>query len=186
MADELIDILDDNMDVITTCLKSKAHKKGWLHPTVHIWLYTNTGDLLFQKRSKDKIVFPDLWDISVAGHIGAGEDEISAVRREFFEEIGLQVVVGDLFKIGTFIEKFQHGDEFIDNEIHHIYLYNLITNMNLLKIQKEELSELRLIHIEEFERLRNELNFETTFVPHQADYYDFILNEIRLKLLEIQ
>ena len=91
MAEELIDILDDDLSVIRTCLKSEAHKNGWLHPTVHIWLYTDEGKILVQKRAKNKSSFPDLWDVSVAGHIMASEEAIISAVREIKEEIGLSV-----------------------------------------------------------------------------------------------
>ncbi|MEP3384912.1 MAG: NUDIX domain-containing protein, partial [Flavobacteriaceae bacterium] len=100
--DELIDILDENGNHVgKTCLKSEAHLKGLFHPTVHIWFYTKDGGILFQKRGKDKKTFPLLWDVSVAGHIGAGEPIIEAAIREVEEEIGLKVLASDLDKIGT-------------------------------------------------------------------------------------
>ena len=184
MADELIDILDNDLNIIKSCLKSKAHQKGWLHATVHIWFYTEKGGLLFQKRSKNKISFPDLWDVSVAGHIGTGESEITSAIREVFEEIGLSIEVHDLSKVGTYIEKFEHNTTFIDNEVHHIYLCELCGDINLLKLQKEELSAVKIVSIEDFERLRNGLNFHTVFVPHHSTYYDLVLKNIKLKLLK--
>ena len=73
--DELIDILDANGNLTNrTAMKSKAHKNGWYHQTVHVWFYTLDGKILLQQRSKNKDVFPLLWDVSVAGHIGAGEN----------------------------------------------------------------------------------------------------------------
>ena len=53
--EEFIDVLSEDLKVIKTSLKSEAHKKGWLHGSVHIWFYTKKGDVLIQKRSKDKI-----------------------------------------------------------------------------------------------------------------------------------
>ncbi|NJO01647.1 MAG: NUDIX domain-containing protein [Bacteroidia bacterium] len=51
--------------------------------------------LLFQKRSANKRDFPNLYDISAAGHILAGEDWLSGVR-EISEELGLEVDPQDL------------------------------------------------------------------------------------------
>ena len=183
MADELIDILDNDLNIIKTCFKSKAHKNGWLHPTVHIWFYTEKGELLFQKRSKDKISFPNLWDVSVAGHMGSGEDEITSAIREVYEEIGLSIKDQDLSKIGIYKEIFEHSKTFVDNEVHHIYLCKLHGDVKLLKLQKEELSAVKIIDIKDFERLRNEMNFDTVFVPHDPTYYDLVLENIKLKLL---
>lgn len=152
MVDELIDVLADDLTVVKTCLKSEAHKNGWFHASVHIWFFTDDGDILIQKRAKDKIAFPDLWDVSVAGHISAGEDEITSALREIEEEIGLEILEKDLFKIGTFKERFQHNNDFIDNEIHYVFLSKLKTDIHLLKIQKEELSAIKLISISSFKK----------------------------------
>ena len=149
--EELIDILDEELKPYKTSLKSEAHKNGWLHGSVHIWFYTEKGEILIQKRSKDKIAFPDVWDVSVAGHISAGEDPISSALREIEEEIGLKISEEALMKIGTFKEKFHHKKNYIDNEVHQIYVSLLKTDIQNLKIQIEEVSEIKLISLEEFE-----------------------------------
>ena len=85
--DELIDILDSNGDFTgKTAMKSEAHKNGWFHATVHIWFYTTDGKILLQQRGKHKETHPLLWDVSVAGHVGAGEAiETSAIRAHFMK-----------------------------------------------------------------------------------------------------
>ncbi len=182
MADELIDIINDDLSFVKTCLKSKAHKYGWLHASVHIWFYTNNSQVLVQKRSKTKTVFPNLWDVSVAGHIASGEKNITAAIREINEEIGLVVTENDLEYIGIFEESHQHNDEFIDNEIHHIYIGKLIVDINELKIQQEELSEIKLINIDTFKSYLNKQDFYKTFVPHFSEYYSFIFDKISQKI----
>lgn len=178
MADELIDIINDDLSFVKTCLKSKAHKYGWLHASVHIWFYTNNGQVLVQKRSKTKTVFPNLWDVSVAGHIGSGEKSVTAAIREINEEIGLIVSEKDLKYIGVFRESHQHQDEFIDNEIHHIYINELKVDINSLIIQQEELSAIKLLDIELFKNVLKKPDYDKIFVPHNASYYSFILSEI--------
>jgi isopentenyl-diphosphate delta-isomerase len=84
--DELIDILNaDGVPLGKTAMKSKAHKKGLFHATVHIWFYTEDGKLLIQKRTSNKDTHPGLWDVSVAGHIGSGESIIDSAIREVQE-----------------------------------------------------------------------------------------------------
>lgn len=182
MAEEHIDILNDDLTVIKTCLKSEAHKNGWLHATIHVWFYTEKGEILIQKRAKDKSSFPDLWDVSVAGHIGAGEAAIDAALREVEEEIGLQVTANELNEIGVFKEKFEHGTGYIDNEIHHIYLCKLVADIGSLKIQKEELSEIRLISIDYYKGDTENIKDAIALVPHYPDYYKFILKKIKKEL----
>ena len=72
--DELIDLLDENgKPTGKTALKSKAHQMGLFHATVHVWCYSRTGNVLLQQRAANKQANPLKWDVSVAGHIGAGE-----------------------------------------------------------------------------------------------------------------
>ena len=101
--DEFIDILTaEGLPTGNTALKSEAHKKGWFHATAHIWFFTTDDQILLQKRALTKKVFPGIWDISVAGHIGAGEKILQGAKREILEEIGLELQEKDLIKIGTF------------------------------------------------------------------------------------
>ena len=181
--EELIDVLNKDLKIIKTALKSEVHKNGWFHGSVHIWFYTEKGEILIQKRSKDKIAFPDLWDVSVAGHISAGENPMTSALREIQEEIGLKVSEQDLIKIGTFKENFQHAEDYKDNEVHQIYLGILKTKIQNLKIQIEEVSEIKLISIEEFKNELNESNFEKIFAFHKKGYYDFILKELENRIM---
>ena len=81
----------------TTATKRQAHEKGLWHTSAHIWIYNSEGDIMLQKRSASKDTFPGLWDISVAGHISAGETPLQGALREINEEIGLDVTPDMLF-----------------------------------------------------------------------------------------
>ncbi len=72
--DEYIDIVSENGEPTgKLALKSEAHKNGWWHNTIHLWLYTKNGEIILQQRSRKKVIYPLLWDVSAAGHIDAGE-----------------------------------------------------------------------------------------------------------------
>ncbi|OIQ38601.1 MAG: hypothetical protein BM563_06095 [Bacteroidetes bacterium MedPE-SWsnd-G1] len=176
MADELIDILNNDYSFQKTTLKSEAHKYGWLHASVHIWFYTDSEELLLQKRSASKIAFPNVWDVSVAGHIEASESpELSAIR-EIKEEIGLKIDKASLKPIGTYHEHQQFNPAYIDNELHYIYKCKLAKPISELKIQKEELTALKLTPIKLFRQEIKELNHD--YAKHPMDYYDQILNNL--------
>lgn len=102
MADELVDIFDENYQNIGKVMKSEARKHGyWVH-SFHCWIVrrtTNGGFLQFQKRSADKSLFPNYLDISAAGHLRTGEAIEDGVR-EIEEEIGLKVNYKDLIPLG--------------------------------------------------------------------------------------
>lgn len=179
--DELIDILNPDLTFQKTCLKSYAHMHGLLHASVHIWFYNLNSEVLLQKRATSKIAFPDLWDVSVAGHLNSGEEIVTAVIREIEEEIGLTIDEVDLKFIGNFKEYFKHNNTFIDNEVHYIYICQLKNKLNDLTILKDELSDLKLININEFEKLIKS-KLQNNIVPHYKEYYELIITEIKKEL----
>ena len=79
MGDELIDICDEaNHLTGVQKMKSEAHKDGLWHRAVHIWLYNSKGEILLQWRAKNKLLYPEMWDISAAGHVSASENPITS------------------------------------------------------------------------------------------------------------
>ncbi len=176
MSDELIDIVDENGNYTgKTCLKSEAHQKGYFHPTIHVWLYTTNNKILLQKRALSKKVFPGLWDISVAGHIAAGEAIEVAALREVKEEIGLAILPKNLQKIGTRKHMVKHPNGIIDNEFHHVFIAELTVSIEELTLQEEEVAELKLFDLKSILHTKDYTNF---LLPQYQDYYSFVYEQI--------
>ncbi|MFT6192386.1 MAG: isopentenyldiphosphate isomerase [Polaribacter sp.] len=174
--DELIDILTPEGEPTgKTALKSEAHKNGWFHATVHIWLFTSDEKILLQKRALTKKVFPGIWDISVAGHIGAGEKIIEGAKREVFEEIGLQLKEKDFTKIGTRIHQVKHKNGIQDNEHHHVFIAELKVPISSLTMQEEEVAGLELWDLTV---LKNTKNLENVLLPEFHEYYVSVYDKI--------
>ncbi len=177
--DELVDILDSEGNMTgKTALKSVVHQKGLCHQTVHIWFYTSDGKVLLQQRGKDKETHPMLWDVSVAGHIGAGEAIETAAIREIQEEIGLTVSAKKLQKIGFFPSFFKHNEGLIDNEFHHSFICELKEPLKSLQKQESEVRALQLVTIDEFKMVLGNKESPKRFVPHEGTYYERIIDEI--------
>jgi len=174
--DELIDILDEHGNFTgETCLKSEAHKQGYFHNTVHIWIYTSNHKILLQKRAPTKKVFPNLWDISVAGHIGAGENILEAAVREVEEEIGFNITTDQLIKIGNRKHQVSHPNGIQDNEFHHVYACKLTVPLTDLIIQEEEVAGIDLFPLD---TLKNTKNLENVLLPRFHDYYCMVYDKI--------
>ncbi|WP_299261589.1 NUDIX domain-containing protein [uncultured Aquimarina sp.] len=183
MADELIDILNrDGKPTGEVRLKSEAHRLGLYHASVHIWFYTLNGNILLQKRATDKDTFPNLWDISVAGHIGAGETVENSVLREIEEEIGVSTSKKNLNFIGMYLSEKQPTPEIFDNEFHYIFLSELKVSTEELILQKEEVSEIKLMSIKLLTDHLHNIDTKKNYVPHDTQYYDFVLKEITNRL----
>ncbi len=174
--DELIDIVTHKGEPTgKTCLKSAAHRHGILHASVHVWFYTKKGQILIQKRSPQKDIFPNLWDVSVAGHVGASELPSICAVREIKEEIGHQIVKNQLEYLGIWEEKHTHANGFIDYEIHHIYLSEINITLEKLTPQKEEVSDLAFVSLSDF---KTQCQNPHVFVPHDIGYYTYIQQQI--------
>jgi isopentenyldiphosphate isomerase len=180
--DELIDILDsDGKYTQKTAMKSEAHAKGLFHPTVHIWFYTTNQEVLIQQRAKTKNTYPLLWDVSVAGHIGAGEDIITSAIREIQEEIGLTINEKDLEKIGVFKSIQKHSESLLDCEFHHVFLSELKIPLNSLCKQDSEVHALALVSISDLKANILDADWKT-YVPHEISYYLEVFKSIKTRL----
>ncbi|MDP5081115.1 MAG: NUDIX domain-containing protein [Winogradskyella sp.] len=178
--DEYIDIMDDlGQPTGKSALKSEAHKNGWYHNTIHLWFYTKDGYVLLQQRSHKKEIHPLLWDVSVAGHIDAGEPIEAAAVRETKEEIGLDIVPNDLRKIAVhFHESTYFNGTIIDREFHHIYISELKVSLEDLVPQPSEVETLKLVNLETFTELISNSSKNMHFVESNSDYYYFVASEI--------
>ena len=178
--DELIDIVDQNgKPTGKTALKSEAHKNGWYHNTIHLWLYTAQGEILLQQRSHKKAIHPLLWDVSVAGHIDAGETFKQAALRECEEEIGLKLSKKQLKKIGVFLHKSEYMNGAIkDYEFHQVFIAQFHGSLDLLTPQAEEVEALKLVNPESFLQLLSNSSTNSHFIESNKAYYQYILKKI--------
>lgn len=181
--DERIDILDaDGNFTGQTAMKSEAHQNGWFHPTIHIWFYTKDGRLLIQQRAENKDTHPLFWDVSVAGHIGAGESVESSAVREAAEEIGVTISETDLQKIGVFKSVHKHDKDLIDCEFHHTFLCELKVPLQQLKKQESEVKDLALVPLFQFAEETWGLANPRKYVPYATDYYKIVIKAIKERL----
>ena len=103
---EYLDILDKNGNKTGEKMPRKeVHSKGYWHKGVHIWIINSKKELLVQRRSANKDVYPNKLYISVAGHPVSGEEEIESIKREFEEEIGVELDTNKLEYLFTFSRK---------------------------------------------------------------------------------
>lgn len=181
--DERIDILDsDGNPTGRTAMKSEAHRKGWYHASVHVWLYMPNGQVLLQQRARTKETHPLLWDVSVAGHVGAGESATLTAVRETAEEVGLEIEESDLQFIGRFFGEHRHRDNLIDREFHYTYLCELRRPLDTLTKQDSEVEALVLMPLLRFSEETWGMAHLGKYVPHGTEYYKTVIQAIKKRL----
>lgn len=172
--DELIDVLDEKTGekIGKTISKKEAHRIGTWHGSIHILIVNSEHDkTLLQKRCESKDLYPNTWDIAVGGHISAGEDDVTSVKRELEEELGLNSSHYEL----KFIEKNQeklNNNGVISNEYVSIFVVYADINVNDIVLQEEEVSEIKWCSKEEL----NSFIKDNNIIPHVREYE--ILNEL--------
>ena len=115
MAEEQFEVFDEQGNSCGLVNRSEVHRQGLWHKSVQVFVFNNAGDLLIQKRSADKDIYPDCWDGSVGEHLLPGEAYVDGARRGLREELGIGGVELDLLGAGF---RYSHrGAGFWDREI---------------------------------------------------------------------
>jgi len=140
---EKIVFVDENDNIISSGTKREAWDNGIIHRIVRVLVFNSKDEILIQKRSEKMELFPGKWDQSAGGHVDEGESYQEAAHRELLEEMGIN---SDLEEIGYF---FQDEKEKNLNKKRFNKVYKTIYNNALLKIDKEEVSEVKWIKLQE-------------------------------------
>lgn len=120
-AREALDLLDEH-GVPTGGTKARAdvHRDGDWHRAFHLWVMHPDGYVLLQRRAPAKDLAPGKVDVSVGGHLRAGETWLDALR-EAEEEIGLALRPGDLAFLETRRSERRYPDGRVDREFQDVY-----------------------------------------------------------------
>ena len=124
MADdtELLDLLDEHgRPTGRAKRRAEVHRDGDWHRAFHLWVVHPDGYVLLQRRSHTKDLAAGKVDVSVGGHLRAGEIWLDALR-EAEEEIGLEVGPADVDLLGTERSERRYPDGSIDREFQDVYV----------------------------------------------------------------
>ncbi len=176
MADELIDVYNEqNESLEAPLMKSEVHRRGLWHRASHIWIYNTKGEILLQLRAAQKDYYPNVWDVSAAGHIAAGEEPLTAAIRELEEELGLRVTPNAL-ELYTIAQEKNIYKKILSNEFQYIYFLRFDGDIATLKIQPEEVEEIRWFGVD---FLENDLELHPVLYLPPLTYYREIIAEVR-------
>lgn len=134
---ELLDVLDaDGNPTGERKPRGDVHRDGDWHRTVHVWVVRSDGHVLVQRRAETKQLEPGKLDVSVGGHLVAGELDVDVVR-EVEEELGLVLTYGALTYLGTAVTDRRY-DDYLDREFQDVYVVTDDTPLSDLSLRVSE------------------------------------------------
>jgi isopentenyldiphosphate isomerase len=161
-------------------LTTEDTKNGLLHASSHVWLWRCSAkgvEILLQKRAPTKLTWPNLYDISAAGHVDFGELPIEAAQRETKEELGLDLVQKDLHLLYVYRQHLVDPNSgFIENEFQWVFGQELKTDIDIV-FEDGEVSAIKWVTRQEFENLIKPAA-EMTIVPQGEVYFANLLHAI--------
>lgn len=145
MTEELLDIVDDNDHIIGQESRAIVHQRGLQHRGVHVFLFTDDGKMLIQKRSADRAASPSLLDCSISEHVKAGESYHDGAVRGMREELGVEGIEIER------LTKFRMNYGVNDNEISE--LYQGVVNPELVQFDPVEIESVMYLSMDELRRM---------------------------------
>lgn len=179
--EEKFDVLDEKGNYTGKIESRKiCHQSGLYHKAVAVWIINSKGQVLLQKRSPNKRMWPNTWDITAGGHVLAGEFGFESIIRETKEELGLDIDKENIIFIGSCISTNIKGD-IINNHFNEFYIINKDIDETKLKLQEEEVEEVKWMNKDEIiERVRNNYDGITNKEgcwEYLVKYYEWLDNK---------
>jgi isopentenyl-diphosphate Delta-isomerase len=98
MAEEQVDLVDEENNVVRQRPLRKCLAHGLLHRAVIVFVRDSKGRVYLQQRSLSDGWLPGMWTASCTGHVRSGETPYEAAERDVKEELGINGRPAFLFK----------------------------------------------------------------------------------------
>ena len=183
---EVLEVFSANGVARGRATRQDVHRQGLWHQTFQIWLVEVDAGVpwvWFQRRSPQKAQYANLWDITVAGHLLAGEEPDQGFR-EVREELGINIDPVGASYFGVV------PDEIVlapgaDRELCHVYFAPAPCDLSELEWAPSEVADVGRVPLDQaaslVRGLRNSMTITTPhaahavtaemLVPHSDDYY---------------
>ncbi len=141
MPEEKVILVDEHDKPIGTMGKLEVHQKGQLHRAFSVFIFNDKGELLLQKRAKDKYHSAGLWTNTCCSHPQPNEETLAAANRRLKEEMGLDTI---LIHKTSFIYKTPFDNGLTEHELDHVFIGQ--SNENPI-INQEEVDSFKWLSI---------------------------------------
>ena len=161
MKDELLDLVNQDDKVIGKVWKRKAHQDpSLIHREVAIAIFNKKHEVLLQRRSMSKTNDPGHWKITAAGHVGADENPKDSIKREVFEELGLNVQ--PIYYKKAF-------STYKNKESRYFWIYYAIVDTpQKLKLNKQEVMDAKWVKVGKLEEFSKSSRYSLKGLSHKT------------------
>ncbi|MBV9159009.1 MAG: NUDIX domain-containing protein [Candidatus Kaiserbacteria bacterium] len=105
-ADEYLDLVDENDNVIGRKLRSEVHtEKLRNYRAINLFIVNDKGELWIPRRTAHKQLYPLGLDFSCAGHVKSGETYDATLQQEVMEELNIDIKNHEVRHLGKLTPK---------------------------------------------------------------------------------
>lgn len=130
--------------------RAEIHRLGKRHRAVRLYLFNARNELLLQRRASTVDHAPDLFSISVVGHVNAGEYSALTVRRELAEALGVDASHQPIDFLFSYYQEATLSDMYIDRQFNDIYLLRADLDLADFHVDTREVAEVKYVPFAEF------------------------------------
>ncbi|MCX8470581.1 MAG: isopentenyl-diphosphate Delta-isomerase [Chitinophagaceae bacterium] len=145
MQEQLMILVNEQDEQIGLMPKMQTHELGILHRAFSIFLFTEDGQMILQKRATQKYHSPGLWTNACCSHPMQNETIEDAAKRRLQEELGIAIPLQYAFH---FIYKANMGNGLTEHEFDHVFIGHFHHH---IEFNTEEVAAIKIISLPELE-----------------------------------
>lgn len=154
--------------------RKEVHRKGLWHRAIVVAIVNEDNKILMQKRSATKDKNPNMWDVSAAGHISAGQDALSAAAREINEEIsvllGYRTEIKDFRYMYSYRKQEKIREGYMERQFYDFFILREFgLDDRTIHFQKDEVQDVKFMDLEEIEDLERK-----GLIVNRPEVYDVL------------
>lgn len=160
---ELWDLYDENrVKLGKTMVRGEKQPDSAYRIVVHACIFNSQGEMLIQQRQPFKSGWSNMWDITVGGSAVSGDSSRTAVERELFEELGIDMSFAGIMPALTVNVEGVFDDIYIavSDDI----------DISMLKLQYSEVKEVKWATRDEILNLIK----MGSFIPYHKSFIDLL------------
>lgn len=140
---ELVDIYNNKRELTGKVKSRNELENGEYRISVHVWIVNQKEQLLLQLRSEKEDKFPNMWG-QTGGGVKFGDSSKQTAIIECWEELGININEDNLYYVGSYARI---------KDIVDVWLVLQDIQLPDIKLQEDEVSDVKYLTFEDFEKL---------------------------------